>query len=67
MQRDDDEQQIPQDRVSGFRPGDTANMTDAELDATANQADPDDLGGTGDDPGLTAGGTGTAINDEGAG
>lgn len=48
----------------GFVVGSPDSMTDEELDATAHDADPDDLGGTGDDPGLTAGGTGTSVGQE---
>lgn len=48
----------------GFVIGATDEMTDEELDATALEADPDDLGGTGGESGLTAGGTGTSVGQE---
>jgi hypothetical protein len=39
-------------------------ITDEEAQRTAQHADPDDLGGTGDSPGLTAGGDGTEVRPE---
>jgi hypothetical protein len=40
------------------------DIPDDEAQQTAREADPDDLGGTSDEPGLTAGGEGTEVRAE---
>jgi hypothetical protein len=45
---------------------DTSEMSNEELDRTAAEADPDDLGGSDLESGLTAGGTDTAMEQPGA-
>lgn len=47
---------------SGFQRTGDEDMDDADLQETAKQADPDDLGGTAPDSGLTAGGTDTTLD-----
>lgn len=47
---------------SGFQRSGDENMSDQDLDATAEQVDPDDIGGSAEGPGLTAGGTGTEVD-----
>lgn len=56
-----DDLTVERDRWSGDRADDGARMSNEELQATAAEADPDDLGGSGAGSGLTAGGTGTAL------
>lgn len=46
----------------GFQRSGDETMSDEALEATARDADPDDLGGTAPDSGLTAGGTDTSLD-----
>jgi hypothetical protein len=50
---------------SGFQRSGDEGMDDEALDATAREADPDDLGSSSPDSGLTAGGTDTSLDLDG--